>query len=449
MAQTSIHLRPCKGSSEIHNKREKHLDYVRADLSPMNEWWSGVESLGALRSQISALVKEKTGRKMQAKAEPLREGVVVIQEDTTLEQLYELGSKFKERFGVTLVQIAIHRDEGHWVDSEGNGTGTSVSEPPRPGDIWKPNLHAHLVFDWYDHESGKSIKTSKLDAVEMQTICAEVLGMERGVSSDKRHLEAAQYKARKAMQEFDALKRKAEQEARQAEAEAKAKTAQANKEAGNKLLKGAGEVASSVGQGLAKLVGKGKLVEREKALEEREKKANAAIKKINQFVENELPRQIAEQKERLEAEYQAKGKRLEQGYAQRVEDAVSRRTASLEAETKRTEERVTRQLEERLPTILKEGGQWGLTYPQVIELAVHGHTQVESVRDPDTGNQYSIINFEGKYEPIKLRWNKRIEAKIALDWYAFKEFCRAAINHAWIAINVIHNRRGRGRGRRI
>ena len=69
--QTSIHLRPCKQSSEIHNKREKALDYVRSDLSPLNEWWSAVPSLGERRSQISALVKEKTGRKMQAKAEPL------------------------------------------------------------------------------------------------------------------------------------------------------------------------------------------------------------------------------------------------------------------------------------------------------------------------------------------------------------------------------------------
>ena len=39
------------------------------------------------------LVKEKTGRKMQAKAEPLREGVVVIKEDTTMEELQELGEK--------------------------------------------------------------------------------------------------------------------------------------------------------------------------------------------------------------------------------------------------------------------------------------------------------------------------------------------------------------------
>lgn len=192
MAQTSIHLRPCKQSSEIHNKREKDLDYVRTDLSQNNEWWSAVSSLGELRSEISAMVKEKTGRKMQAKAEPLREGVVVIQEGTNIEQLQELGRRFQERFGVTPVQIAIHRDEGHWK-----------------GEEWKPNLHAHIVFDWYNHTTGKSIKTSKLDAVEMQTITAEVLGMERGVSSEKKHLESARYKAQARQKEIEQLEQQA------------------------------------------------------------------------------------------------------------------------------------------------------------------------------------------------------------------------------------------------
>lgn len=193
MAQTSIHLRPCKQSSEIHNKREKELDYVRTDLSHSNEWWSAVSSLGELRSEISAMVKEKTGRKMQAKAEPLREGVVVIQEGTTMEQLQELGRKFQERFGVTPVQIAIHRDEGHWK-----------------GEEWRPNLHAHIVFDWYNHTTGKSIKTSKLDAVEMQTITAEVLGMERGVSSEKKHLDSARFKAQARQKEIEQLEQQAE-----------------------------------------------------------------------------------------------------------------------------------------------------------------------------------------------------------------------------------------------
>lgn len=221
MAQTSIHLRPCKQSSEIHNKREKELDYVRKDLTHLNEWWSAVASLGERRSQISDLVKEKTGRKMQAKAEPLREGVVVIQEGTTMQQLQELGRRFHERFGVAPVQIAIHRDEGHWK-----------------GEEWKPNLHAHIVFDWYDHSTGKSIKTSKLDAVEMQTITAEVLGMERGVSSEKKHLDSARYKAQARQKEIDDLTSSLTL------AQAKVEGAVKN------TAKGVGEAIASIGKGI-------------------------------------------------------------------------------------------------------------------------------------------------------------------------------------------------------
>lgn len=288
MAQTSIHLRPCKQSSEIHNKREKDLDYVRTDLSQNNEWWSAVSSLGELRSEISAMVKEKTGRKMQAKAEPLREGVVVIQEGTTMEQLQELGRRFQERFGVTPVQIAIHRDEGHWK-----------------GEEWKPNLHAHIVFDWYNHTTGKSIKTSKLDAVEMQTITAEVLGMERGVSSEKKHLESARYKAQARQKEIEQLEQQAAglsdavKLATEKKAEAEHLQSQIDDLTGSLTLaqakvegavkntaKGVGEAIASIGKGIGaglKEMGTyalpSKARDREKAAEK--KAENAALREKN------------------------------------------------------------------------------------------------------------------------------------------------------------------------
>lgn len=37
--QTSIHVQPVKGGSEQHNKREKELDYIRPELSHLNEYW--------------------------------------------------------------------------------------------------------------------------------------------------------------------------------------------------------------------------------------------------------------------------------------------------------------------------------------------------------------------------------------------------------------------------
>ena len=192
MAKTSVHFQPCKEISEIHNYRKKKLDYVRTQLTNKNEnWmWDSSKSLADRREEIRKLVKEKTGRKMQSKAVPLHEAVVVIDEKTTMDDLKKLGKIYQQRFGIECVHISIHRDEGHWINRNGEDVGLKTTDNPTQEQIiegvtWKPNLHAHMVFDWYNHDNGKSWKTSKQDARDMQTIAAEVLSMGRGQESTK------------------------------------------------------------------------------------------------------------------------------------------------------------------------------------------------------------------------------------------------------------------------
>lgn len=174
--QTSIHVQPVKGGSEQHNKREKELDYIRPELSHLNEYWEKDTQTARLENIKSRYFKS-TGQKMQSKATPIREAVVVIKSETTMDDLKKLSDAYRQRFGIDTFQIAIHKDEGY------------------PKGEWKPNLHAHLVFDWTNQETGKSLKLNRQDMVEMQTITAEVLQMDRGVSSDKQHLTAQQYKS--------------------------------------------------------------------------------------------------------------------------------------------------------------------------------------------------------------------------------------------------------------
>lgn len=178
MQETSVHVIPVKTGSEEHNKREKELKYVFHELTQKNQYWESETQVKRL-AMLKQLAKERTGRKMQDKATPIREAVVVISESTTMEDLKRLGDAYKKRFGVECFQIAIHRDEGY-----------------RHGNDGKLNLHAHMVFDWVNHETGKSYKLNRFDMQEMQTITAEVLGMKRGVSSEKKHLDAIQYKAK-------------------------------------------------------------------------------------------------------------------------------------------------------------------------------------------------------------------------------------------------------------
>lgn len=191
MAQTSIHFQAVKGGSEEHNQRTKKLDYVHHELSSQNDYWQS-DTQEARLAFVTQNAKAKTGRKMQAKATPIREAVVVIEDTTTMDDLKKLAKRFNDRFGIDVFQIAIHKDEGYKKSKDGI----------------KLNLHAHLVADWTDHESGKSLKLNRNDMAEMQTICAEVLGMERGKSSEKQHLSAIQYKIAAEEQRAEAIESK-------------------------------------------------------------------------------------------------------------------------------------------------------------------------------------------------------------------------------------------------
>ena len=239
MAQkTSINIKPCNvGSSGPHNRRtaeylaniRKEKIYIRTDLMAKNEAWVSPElgdtSLAERNRQIAAMVKEKTGRAMQTKdrekvnrktgkvtivrgSTPIKEGVVVIKEDTTMKQLQHFCEVCRQRWGITALQIFIHRDEGHY--------GV-------PGDTatWKPNLHAHIVWDWMNHNTGKSCKLNVKDMSEMQTVLAECLDMERGISkkqTGKEHLERTDFIIAKQKQKAEQVK--TEKEAAEADRDA-------------------------------------------------------------------------------------------------------------------------------------------------------------------------------------------------------------------------------------
>lgn len=176
MQQTSIHIKPVTGDSEAHNLRHKDLPYVRAELSPTNESWQS-DSIANRLQIIRQQYEQTTGQRMQKKATPIREGVIVIQESTTMSQLHDFAQQVEAKFGIKTIQIHTHRDEGHTTQQ-----GKFIA-----------NNHAHIVFDWTDR-NGKSIKLRKQDMAEMQTILADCLQMQRGVSSDIKHLNAVQYK---------------------------------------------------------------------------------------------------------------------------------------------------------------------------------------------------------------------------------------------------------------
>lgn len=188
--KTSINFKAVKSDSETHNFRKKTFDYIRKDLTPKNEYWQEQKTADRLQ-KIETYCKEKSGRKLQKNAMPIREAVVVIKENTTMQDLHNLSKKLEEELKIRIFQIAIHKDEGHY---------------DKDTKEWKPNYHAHLVADWQDLQTGKTLKHQSFHYSKMQDITAECLGMERGISKNgTQRLEAVEFKIKKIEEEIKIL----------------------------------------------------------------------------------------------------------------------------------------------------------------------------------------------------------------------------------------------------
>lgn len=200
--------------------------YIVPELSAGNEQWVnqnfGSPDLQKHYDNIKRMVKEKTGRAMQEKererkgkngkiikvagCSPIREGVMLIRPDTTLADVREFGNECQRRWGITPLQIYLHKDEGHWLSGQPSPEDR-VSF--KMGDRWfKPNYHAHIVFDWMNHDTGKSIKLNDDDMTTMQNLASDILSMERGQSkavTGKKHLERNDFIIEKQKEEMKRL----------------------------------------------------------------------------------------------------------------------------------------------------------------------------------------------------------------------------------------------------
>ena len=295
--KSSIHIKPCRvTSSGAHNRRTaeymrnigKSQIYIVPELTSNNEQWInpgfGNPDLQAHYENIKRMVKEKTGRAMQEKererkgkngkiikvagCSPIREGVLLIRPDTTLADVRKFGEECQRRWGITPLQIFLHKDEGHWLNGQPE---TEDRESFKVGERWfKPNYHAHIVFDWMDHDTGKSRKLNDEDMTEMQSLASDILLMERGESkavTGKEHLERNDFiieKQKAELQRMDAAKRHkeeqidlAEQELRQVKSEIRT----------DKLKSAATNAATAIASGVGSLFGSGKLKDLEQANE--------------------------------------------------------------------------------------------------------------------------------------------------------------------------------------
>ena len=243
--KTSIHVCAAKYGAEKHNRREKEMKHVHSEYSHLNKYWeandfkSVADEIRKAKERYSShhfcrkakldengkqltmsaydkrtgnpIVDPRTGhqkvvpeweldlskpKKMPKNSEPIREGVAVITEATTMEQMKTLANQIEQRWGIKTKAIYAHLDEGHehLVTDKDHQQGKYLdSEEGSTIFLW--NHHAHYVFDWTDHETGQCINLNRHDMSELQDMLANALKMERGKKSNKKWRDAHTFKA--------------------------------------------------------------------------------------------------------------------------------------------------------------------------------------------------------------------------------------------------------------
>lgn len=336
--KTGIHITACNtGSAEAHNERRKeylerldasgkktyeiYRDETHKNSSWVNPAYQG-RSLPQVLEDLKAEVKEKTGRAMQAKATPIREGVCPILPTTQLSDFQPVVDWYR-RHGAAVIRIDLHHDEGH----------TDAVSGER-----KHNHHAHVIVDYIDHRTGKSVKLTKEDISELQGVVAAALRMERGTSKAEtgaEHLAAQEYREKKAGESAQRLEaRVAELTAQERQARAAVEKAKAAEAAASKEKFKA--TAADVGARVLGIIGRGAVAEGKKAkkrAEEAEQRAadaeQAAERAQEAQKQAEFARSAAETAERrARREKDAYGREM---YENGVADGVKQGRQSVQA----------------------------------------------------------------------------------------------------------------------
>ena len=364
--KSSIHIKPCNvASSEAHNRRTaeymrnigKSKVYVVSELSANNEQWInpdfGNPELQAHYEDIKRMVKEKTGRAMQEKererkgkngkiikvagCSPIREGVLLIRPDTTLADVHKFGEECQKRWGITPLQIFLHKDEGHWLNGQ---PAPEDRESFKVGGRWfKPNYHAHIVFDWMNHDTGRSRKLNDDDMMQMQTLASDILLMERGKSkavTGKEHLERNDFiieKQKAELQRIEAIKRHKEQQVDLAEQELRQVKSEIRTD---KLKSAATDAATVIASGVGSLFGSGKM------------------KKLEQSNE-ELRQEIAKRDKGID-DLKAQMQRMQEQHGKQIRNLQGIHNQELEAKDKEIS---------RLNTLLEKAFKW---FPMLREM---------------------------------------------------------------------------------
>jgi len=197
-AKSSIHFAKGAEGYFSHNDRSTPTKNSIFNDEKNEVSCSAIEAFKVYREELSKRAEAytaRTGQKLQKNAVTHRSAILNLHAHHTLQDLQPIINKIEKDLDTKVLQVAIHRDEGH-IDDKGEAV---------------KNIHAHLEIMGLD-SNGISLaqnsfgddnkkKRKRLDSTyyrELQDFVAKTLKMERGkVNSKAKRLDTYEYKNHK------------------------------------------------------------------------------------------------------------------------------------------------------------------------------------------------------------------------------------------------------------
>lgn len=232
MAKSSMNIQNSTSHTSEHMSRESKVTYLLIHDKSVNNHKILISDCDEYLEKAKLIVKKKTGRSMQKKSEESfwKEGVINLNSHHKIEDVEKMMQVLQKELEIGKVsELAIHRDEGVWIetkhnledlthdskslkwyDREGNDVTDDVISYRPERDIFYSkqtkkwyfdkefekecdtsklqkhiNFHAHVKFTMFNEETGKMARLGKKEMSKLQDLVSESLSMERGEKGSK------------------------------------------------------------------------------------------------------------------------------------------------------------------------------------------------------------------------------------------------------------------------
>jgi len=207
MRKGTFSVQKANSNSAAHNSRKVAPRYLIGLEKNRSNFYELFQSDKDFIEEAKIIYKNKIGQQMQKKQIPnlIQETVLTLKKNQDENDVKKLFEKLKNKFGGhTLLEISIHRDEGHY-EKDGiafyltknmlkknneyfikSDTENKIFDKKIDIETFEKvyNYHAHAKFSMFDKELGKTARMQKKDMSERIKFVSQELGLK--FSPDKK-----------------------------------------------------------------------------------------------------------------------------------------------------------------------------------------------------------------------------------------------------------------------